>query len=126
MIRAMAKLLLNLRDVPDDEAAEVRAMLKDSGIESYETPPSAFGISAGGIFVSHDADLPEAKRLMAVYQAQRRDRARAEYAEDVRNGRVKTMWMTLRTEPLRVVGTIVAIIVLLGLVALPAMLIRAG
>ncbi|MGH8025314.1 MAG: DUF6164 family protein, partial [Pseudoxanthomonas sp.] len=35
----MAKLLLNLRNVPDDEADEVRAWLTESGMDFYETQP---------------------------------------------------------------------------------------
>ena len=62
----MAKLLLNLRNVPDDEADEVRGWLKDSGIEFYETEPSSWGISSGGIWIREDADLGQG--LMAEYQ----------------------------------------------------------
>ena len=66
----MAKLLLNLRNVPDDEADDVRAMLDAHRIGFYETPPSGWGLFAGGIFVERNADIAEAKRLMADYQAQ--------------------------------------------------------
>ena len=122
----MAKLLLNLRHVPEDEADDVRAMLDTAAIAYYETPPSMFGISAGGIFVKRDADIGEAKRLMAEYQAKRRDRARAEYAAAVRDGTAGTFWTVLRAEPLRVVLNVLAIILLLALVALPAVLLRGG
>jgi hypothetical protein len=120
----MSRLLLNLRHVPDDEADDVRAMLDANGIAYYETPPSMWGISAGGIYVKENADLPEAKRLMAGYQAQRRVRARAEHEAAVRAGTAETFWTVLRTEPLRVVLTVLAIAFLLGLVALPAILLR--
>lgn len=122
----MAKLLLNLRHVLDDEADDVRAMLDAARIAFYETPPSRWGISAGGIYVKHDADVPEAKRLMADYQAQRRTRVRAEHEAAVREGTAETFRTVVRTEPLRVVLTVLAIIVLLGLMALPAVLLRGG
>jgi hypothetical protein len=120
----MSKLLLNLRNVPDDEADDVRAMLDSGGIAYYETPPSMFGISAGGIFVSKDADIAEAKRLMAAYQAQRRSRVRAEHEAAVRDGTAETFANVLRTQPLRVVMSVLAIVFLLGLVALPAIILR--
>lgn len=120
----MSKLLLNLRNVPDDEADDVRAMLDRARIAYYETPPSIWGISAGGIYVKDDADVPEAKRLMGEYQAQRRDRARAEHAAAVREGRAETFGTVLRNAPLRVVLTVLAIAFLIGLVALPAVLLR--
>ena len=122
--RAMSKLLLNLRNVPDDEADDVRAMLDANRIAFYETKPSLWGISAGGIFVTEDAEIVEAKRLMAEYQEQRRTRARAEYAAAVRDGTAETFWSMLRAEPGRVLLTLLAIAFLLGLVALPVFLLR--
>lgn len=122
----MAKLLLNLRNVPDDEADDVRAMLEAARIAFHETPPSMWGISAGGIYVRENADVAEAKRLMADYQAQRRSRIRAEREAAVRDGTAETFWTVLRAEPLRVVLTVIAIVFLLGLVALPVLLLRGG
>src|SRR5688500_2229030 len=101
----MAKLLLNLRNVPDDEADDVRAMLDAHGIAFYETGPSMWGISAGGIWVTEDTAIVEAKRLMAEYQAQRQSRAQAEYAAAKRAGTAETFWRVLRAEPARVVLT---------------------
>jgi hypothetical protein len=120
----MSKLLLNLRNVPDDEADDVRAMLDANRIAFYETKPSLWGISAGGIFVTEDAQIVEAKRLMAGYQEQRGIRARAEYAAAVRDGTAETFWSVLRAEPARVLLTVLAIAFLLGLVALPVILLR--
>lgn len=120
----MAKLLLNLRNVLEDEADDVRAMLDEARIGFYETPPSMWGISAGGIYVRDDDDVAQAKRLMADYQAKRRDRVRAEHEAAVRDGTAETFGNIVRTEPLRVVLTVLAILVLLGLVALPAVLLR--
>lgn len=120
----MAKLLLNLRHVLEDEADDVRAMLDAARIPYYETPPSMWGISAGGIYIRDNDDVPRAKRLMAEYQAQRRERVRAEHEAAVRAGTAETFWTVLRDEPVRVVLTVLAIVVLLGLVALPAYLLR--
>ncbi|HEU4775056.1 MAG TPA: DUF6164 family protein [Lysobacter sp.] len=120
----MSKLLLNLRMVLDDEIEDVRAMLDENRIEFYETRPSRWGISYGGIWLTHDRDLPEAKRLMAVYQARRQADARAEYEAGQRDGTGRTFKDVLREEPARVLLTVAAIIVLLGLVALPAILLR--
>lgn len=122
--RSMSKLLLNLRNVPDDESDDVRALLDANRIAFYETKPSLWGISAGGIFVTEDAQIVEAKRLMAEYQDQRGLRARAEYAAAVRAGTAETFWSLLRAEPGRVLLTLLAIAFLLGLVALPVFLLR--
>ena len=58
----MAKLLLNLRNVPDDEADDVRALLDEHDIAYYETSPGFWNISLGGIWVREDAAFAEAKR----------------------------------------------------------------
>ena len=120
----MAKLLLNLRNVPDDEADEVRALLDANGIAHYETRPGPWNISVGGIWVQEDAAMAEARRLMADYQDRRRMRARAEHAAAVRDGTAETFWTQLRAEPGRVLLTVLAIAGLLGLVALPVILLR--
>ena len=120
----MSKLLLNLRNVPEEEADDVRALLDTHGIAYYETRPSMWGISAGGIFVTEDDAIVEAKRLIAAYQEQRGTRARAEYAAAVRDGTAETFWTALRAEPGRVVLTLLGILFLLGLVALPVILLR--
>jgi hypothetical protein len=118
----MSKLLLNLRDVPDDEADDVRRFLDSGGIGYYETRPSRWGISAGGIWIRDDADVAEAKRLMAEYQRERLARVRAERAEAERTGTAETFADVLRTQPLRVVLTVIGIAFLLGLMAVPVLL----
>lgn len=120
----MSKLLMNLRAVPDDEADEVRRFLDVAGIGYYETPPSFWGISAGGIWIREDGDLAEAKRLMAEYQQARQARARAEHAAAQRDGTAETFAHVLRTRPLRVVLTLIAVALVLGLMALPMLLLR--
>ena len=123
--RRMSKLLLNLRNVPDDEIDEVRAMLESNRIEFYETLPSRWGISYGGIWITDDNDIAQAKRLMADYQAARRTRVRAEREAALRDGTADTFATVLRREPLRVVLTVLAILAMLGLVALvPVLLLR--
>jgi len=120
----MSKLLLNLRDVPDDEADDVRRFLGSAKIDYYETRPSWWGISAGGIWISDDGNVAEAKRLMAAYQREREARAREELAEAKRNGTAKTFADVLRTQPLRVVLAVIAAALVLGLMAAPALLLR--
>ncbi|NZA27375.1 hypothetical protein H0E84_13365 [Luteimonas sp. SJ-92] len=118
----MSKLLLNLRNVPDDEAADVRAFLDANRIAWYETRPGPFGISMGGIWVKHDQDVPEAKRLMADYQAGRRTRVRAEHEAARREGREETFAMLLRERPGWVLLRVAGILLLLALMALPGYL----
>ena len=121
----MAKLLLNLRNVPDDEAEEVRGWLRDSGIEFYETGPSSWGISSGGIWIREDAHIARAKALMAEYQAERTRRARAEHAAARNEGSAETFASLLRQRPWYVLGVLAAIIGIVALtLALPYLFLR--
>ncbi|HKZ09705.1 MAG TPA: DUF6164 family protein [Rhodanobacteraceae bacterium] len=120
----MSKLLLNLREVPDDEADDVRAMLDAKRIAYYETPPSFWGISSGGIWVTGDADFAEAKRALDDYERQRGDRIRAEYAAAKREGTAETFIGILRSDPMRVALALLGILIALALVALPIVLLR--
>jgi len=120
----MSRLLLNLRNVPGDEADDVRAMLDAKRIAFYETTPSPWGISSGGIWVTEDADFAEAKRALEEYEQQRSARVRAEYAAARRAGTAETFVSILRSDPLRVVMTLLGILLALGLVALPVLLLR--
>ena len=122
----MSKLLLNLRHVPDDEAAEVREMLDEANIAWYETQPGRWGISFGGIWVKHPTDLPKAKQLMAVYQSERLERVTAERLQAERDGTAETFFDRLRREPMRVVLALAGILLLLGILALPGLLLSRG
>lgn len=113
----MAKLLLRMRLVPDDEAADVRAMLDAARIPWYETEPSRWGVSHGGIWIRDDEDAPRARALMAEYQAARRERVRAEREAALRDGTAETFADIVRREPLRVAFAILGILGALALLA---------
>src|SRR6185437_2926743 len=116
----MSKLLLNLRNVPDD----VRAMLDAKRIAYYETPPSFWGVSSGGIWVTEDADLADAKRALDDYEQPRSARVRAEYAAARRAGTAETFIGILRSDSLRVAFAVLGILLALALVAFPVILLR--
>ncbi|HET7300235.1 MAG TPA: DUF6164 family protein [Oleiagrimonas sp.] len=118
----MSKLLLNLRNIPDDEADDVRAMLDAKRIAFYETRPSPWGISAGGIWVAEDADFADAKRMFDEYERERSLRVRAEYAAARHAGTAETFASMLRDDPLRVVMILLGILLVLGVVTLPFVL----
>ncbi|MBS7455535.1 DUF6164 family protein [Coralloluteibacterium stylophorae] len=120
----MAKLLLDLRHVPGDEADDVRVFLDAAGIGYYETRPNRWGITAGGIWIADDGEHPRARELMDAYQATRRERARAEYAAARSEGRLPGLGAQFRDDPLRVVGILAAIAFVAGLAALPYFLLR--
>ncbi|HEX5420315.1 MAG TPA: DUF6164 family protein [Gammaproteobacteria bacterium] len=115
----MAKLLLNLRNVPDDETEEIRAVLEREKIAFYETQPSFWGVSGGGIWLRRREDLAKAEQLMAEYQRQRRAKALADYQAAKREGRVKSTWDSVAEKPLLAIGVLIGIAFLVFVLVLP-------
>jgi len=119
----MAKLFLNLRNVPGDEAHEVRELLRTHAIDFYETPPSPWGISAGGLWIEDPDQLARAKILMADYQVRRREQARTQQRADEREGRAETFMGLLQSRPGYVIGMLAAMAAIIALtLALPWLL----
>lgn len=63
--------LFKLRNVPDDEAEDIRNLLQSNHFDYYETPPGNWGISMPAIWLHDEERLPDAKRLIDEYQVQR-------------------------------------------------------
>ncbi|GAB2501462.1 DUF6164 family protein [Arenimonas alkanexedens] len=118
----MAKLLLNLRNVPDDEADEVRALLHAREIDFYETPPSFWGVSAGGFWLADPGQLELARSHLAQYQAERGERMRAEREAALREGRAPGTWAGIRSHPRQAIGAIIGIVLMLAVATLPFLL----
>jgi len=118
----VTKLLINLRGVPEDEADEIRVLLEEHGIAFYETPPSRWGVSAGGIWLRRREDVEPAERLVAEYQLRRAEKARAELVAAEREGRRRTIGTVFREDPLRFVAALFGIAAVIGLLALPFVL----
>lgn len=106
----MAKLLFRLRNVPDDEAAEVRELLETHQIPFYETGAGNWGISMPGLWLHHDTDYAQARALLDDYQQQRRQHMRAQYQADRAAGTADTMFTILRRDPARFIAYMFIII----------------
>jgi len=76
---AVSKILFKLRDVPDDEAQEVRELLERNEIEYYETLGGNWGVSLPALWLKKDAQQKRARELLDAYQRDRAGRAREEY-----------------------------------------------
>lgn len=113
----MPHLLFNLRHVPDDEADEVRALLEANGIDFYETEPNRWGISAGGFWTRDDAAVERARAVLSSYQIERQLRAREEWQQAQREGRVPNLWQAFQLEPLRMTLVVIAVLTILAVTA---------
>ncbi|MCD9088750.1 DUF6164 family protein [Stenotrophomonas sp. SY1] len=120
----MAKLLLNLRNVGEDERREVGELLDRNEIAWYRTEASPWGISHGGIWLRENDDHPRAKALMATYQAERSQRVRAEREAALRDGSAETFSGLFRQRPLYVIAVLLGMLAAAALVLLPFVLLR--
>ena len=120
----MAKLLLNLRNVDEDESRDVGELLDRNGIAWYRTEPSPWGISFGGIWLRERDDHPRAKALMDAYQRERSQRVRAEREAGLRDGSAETFGSLFRRRPLYVVAMLLGMLAAAALVLLPFVLLR--
>lgn len=114
----MSRMLLNLRHVPDDEADEIRALLREHDIGFYETQAGRWRISVAGIWVE-DADHARARGYFDAYQRERGQRIRAEQAEARARGELPTALDNLRQNPLGVLLAVAAIVGILALMLWP-------
>lgn len=118
----MAQLLFNLRNVPEDEADEVRALLQAHDIDFYETPPSFWGVSAGGFWLPDATQREPADQLLARYQLERAERSRVEREAEDREGRRRSTWDNIRAHPRQAAVALVGIALMLAVATLPFLL----
>ncbi len=98
----MSKQIFRLRNVPDDEAEEIRLLLREHGIEFYETPGGNWGISMPALWLNDDNEhqAEEAKALIEQYQEERAGRMRREYEELRQQGKHRRLRDAFRERPL--------------------------
>ncbi len=95
----MARLLLNLRHVPDDELEEIRTLLDEHHIDYYETAPNRWGISMGAIWLKDEDQYPQARTLLTRYEHERRQRMRAAHEAERARGEAETLWQRICRRP---------------------------
>jgi len=105
----MASIFFRLRNVPDDEASEVKQLLDDHSIPWYETSAGRWGISFPAIWLSDERDNQRARELLDAYQLARRQQLREEEAERLERGERNTILTQFISRP---VQTILAIVII--------------
>ena len=98
---SMAKLLFRMRDVPDDEAEEVRELLTQNEIPFFETFAGNWGISMPGLWLVDEQQFDEARALLDEYQEVRSTRVKSQYLKQREQGEIRTFWESFRAEPVR-------------------------
>lgn len=97
----MPNLLFSLRNVPDDEADEIRALLTQQDINFYETSAGNWGISNPAIWLNNDDQLALAQQLLADYQQQRYISQRQAYLAQQKRGEAPSLLTSILQHPWR-------------------------
>lgn len=90
-----------MRNVPEDEALEVRELLEKNNIEFFETFAGSWGISLPALWLKRAEQFDQARELLDEYQSNRSNRMRDEYELNRQRGEVKTMWHSFSENPFR-------------------------
>ncbi len=97
----MSKLLFRMRNVPDDEAQEVRKLLEDNDIEFFETFAGNWGISLPALWLVQEEQFEQARQILDDYQNRRTFRVREDYELRRARGEMKTLWHSFVENPFR-------------------------
>ncbi len=109
----MALLLFSLRQVPDDEADDIRELLEENQIDFYETNAGNWGISMPAIWLRDEQQHGHARNLIDEYQLERQQVIREEYALMKQSGEANTFLKNLWHYPAQTILFIAAIVLVL-------------
>jgi hypothetical protein len=70
----MAVIIFRLKDVPEDEADEVRELLRANHLDFYETSAGKWGISIAAIWLKDDSQKERARALIDDYQSKKKNK----------------------------------------------------
>lgn len=115
----MAVLLFRLANVPDDEAEDVRQLLQDQDIYFYETHAGMWRVGLDAIWLPDETHHEQARALIDTYQQERATRQRQAYAELEARGEAPTLTQKIIAHPLRFIGFVIAIMLVLAVSVLP-------
>ena len=107
----MAKLLFKMRNVPEDEADEIRELLQQHGISFYETSAGNWGVSLAAIWLNDEGQYSQAKQMITQYQQERVVRMRNNFAALQEEGKVDSIFTRFKRQP-------IAFLFLIGFVGL--------
>jgi len=99
----MSVILFKLKNVPDDEAEEVRELLAKNNINYYETSAGKWGISMPAIWLNDETQFENARHLIEVYQSKRVHQVKEEYNKLKREGKIETIVDRIKQKPIQAI-----------------------
>ena len=115
----MAIQIFRLRGVEEDEAEDIRELLRENHFEFYETPAGNWGVSMPALWLVDNNQAEAAKALIANYQAERFITVRAEYEKLKREGKQPTLLDSFKSNPGRFILSVAGIAAILYFSIMP-------
>jgi hypothetical protein len=115
----MAVIIFRLKDVPEDEAEEVRELLRDNHLGFYETSAGKWGISVAAIWLKDKTEKDRARALIEEYQSRKIKKVREEFDRLRTEGDLETFAKRVRRHPLLVILTLLFILLIIYLTVIP-------
>lgn len=115
----MPTLLFKLRNVPDDEAQEIRELLTENDIHYYETTSGSWGISLPAFWLHSNDQLEQGKSLIQEYQKERAENAQKTYKKQCHEGSQRTVFTIIQEAPIKFFSYLFGIVFVLYLATIP-------
>jgi len=97
----MSNLLFKLRNVPEDEAKDIRRLLDQHHVDYYETSGGRWGLGMPGLWAADEDNFRRGRALIDRYEEERRQRHRELHRRLKAEGKSKTLLDGIRSDPLR-------------------------
>jgi hypothetical protein len=106
-----------MRDVPHDEAEEVRDLLKAHNIEYFETFAGNWGISMPALWIKNLNQFDLARELLNGYEKSRVEKVQQDYQEKLQKGEAKSMGQLFLDRPFQFLAywTLIAAVVFISI-----------
>lgn len=108
----MPTLLFKLRNVPEDEAQDIRRLLDRHQVDYYETSGGRWGLGMPGFWAADTNNFHRGRALIDRYEEERRQRHRELHRQLRAEGKSKTFFDGIRSDPLRILLYIAIIAVI--------------
>jgi len=115
----MPELLLNLKNVPEDEYQEVCELLQNNDIHFYQTHKGFWGLGTEAIWLKNNTQLSDAQTLLHTYMVERQKIAQSDHQAAIDQGNVRTLFTTFKEQPVMFVLYGLAILILVALTVGP-------
>lgn len=102
-----------MRDVPDDEADDIKALLESNSIDYFETFGGNWGISMPALWVKDKGQFSHARKIIDAYQVERTKRVESGDLDISENLDIKTLGDSFKKKPFHFISYWALIVIVL-------------